>query len=260
MIWQLVLAAAWRSGGVGQSLALALGADIPGLKTFPSDVGCGVDVPSTTGALWCWLRHGDQGELVHQTLEVQRLVSDAFTLIDVIDAFQYGESLDLTGYEDGTENPTGDEALSAGFAKNPGGNLDGSSFVAVQKWQHDLELFSALPQSEQDDIFGRRKSNNEEFDDAPSSAHVKRTAQESFEPEAFVLRRSMPWADAAGQGLVFVAFGGSFNAFEAQLNRMLGHEDGIVDGLFRFTRPVSGSYYWCPPISDTGLNLAALGL
>ena len=31
-----------------------------------------------------------------------------------------------------------------------------------------------------------------------------------FTPEAFVVRRSMPWAGAEGEGLVFVAFGRSF--------------------------------------------------
>jgi len=54
---------------------------------------------------------------------------------------------------------------------------------------------------------GRRLEDNEELGDAPPYAHVKRTAQESFDPEAFVLRRSMPRADAEREGLVFVAFG-----------------------------------------------------
>ena len=78
---------------------------------------------------------------------------------------------------------------------------------------------------------------------------MKRTAQESFEPEAFVLRRSMPWTDASRAGLVFVAFGSNLDAFERQLHRMAGLDDGIVDGLFSFTRPLSGSYFWCPPVT-----------
>jgi putative iron-dependent peroxidase len=89
---------------------------------------------------------------------------------------------------------------------------------------------------------------------------VKRTAQETFDPEAFVLRRSMPWAEGARAGLVFVAFGRSFDAFEAQLNRMMGLEDGVTDALFRFTRPVTGAYYWCPPAKGARLDLRALGL
>lgn len=49
-----------------------------------------------------------------------------------------------------------------------------------------------MPRQQQDHTIGRERDSNEEIDDAPESAHVKRTTQESFEPEAFVLRRSMP--------------------------------------------------------------------
>lgn len=82
----------------------------------------------------------------------------------------------------------------------------------------------------------------------------------SFSPQAFVLRRSMPWADGNAGGLNFVAFGKSFDAFEAQLKRMVGAEDGVTDALFKFTRPVTGSYFWCPPMAKARLDLRALGL
>ena len=79
-------------------------------------------------------------------------------------------------------------------------------------------------------------------------------------PTAFIVRRSMPWADACQAGLVFVAFGNSFDAFDALLRRMVGAEDGIVDALFTFTRPISGSYFWCPPMKNGRLDLRAVGL
>ncbi len=244
--------------GVGRSLALALGAEVPGLRAFPSQVGGAVDLPATHGALWCWLRGDDRGELVHRTRAVRGALAGAFRPETTTDAFQHGPSLDLTGYEDGTENPRGEDAVAAALVAGRGVGRDGSSFVAVQRWVHDLDCFQALPQAEQDNVIGRRKNDNEELDDAPASAHVKRTAQESFAPEAFVLRRSMPWADACREGLVFVAFGRSFDAFEAQLRRMAGAEDGVVDALFRFTRPVSGGYFWCPPMAAGRLDFAAL--
>ena len=75
-----------------------------------------------------------------------------------------------------------------------------------------------------------------------------------------MLRRSMPWTEGQRAGLVFVAFGKSFDAFEVQLQRMIGAEDGITDALFRFTRPVTGAYFWCPPLHDGRLDLRALGL
>jgi putative iron-dependent peroxidase len=44
------------------------------------------------------------------------------------------------------------------------------------------------------------------------------------------------------------------------MNRMTGTDDGIIDALFRFTRPVTGSFFWCPPMSNGRLNLQAIGL
>jgi porphyrinogen peroxidase len=246
--------------GIGQSLALYLGRDIDGLRVFPGHAGAGFEVPSTPAALWCWIRGNDRGDILHRSRQVQRTAAPAFAVEEVIDAFQYRAALDLTGYEDGTENPQGNAAVEAALVSGHGPGADGSSFVAVQQWMHDLDLFESMPASERDDIIGRRQSDNEELAQAPEFAHVKRTAQESFEPEAFVLRRSMPWADEFGAGLHFVAFGKSFDAFEAQLLRMIGADDGIVDALFAFTRPVSGAYFWCPPLEDGRLDLRLVGM
>jgi len=141
-----------------------------------------------------------------------------------------------------------------------GTGLVGGSFAALQQWQHDWDAFERMVPAAQDAMIGRRRSDNEELGDAPESAHVKRTAQESFTPEAFVLRRSMPWAEGMRSGLMFAAFGCSFDAFEAQLRRMAGLEDGVVDALFQMSRPVTGAYVWCPPLRDGRLDLRAVGL
>lgn len=246
--------------GFGPTLVKRLGRDIAGLRAFPSLSGGGCEVPSTQADIWVWLRGEDRGRVVHRARAIERLLRPAFRCERVVDGFKYDRGLDLSGYEDGTENPKGEAAVAAVVVRGQGAALDGASFVAVQQWVHDLDHLAALPESEGDNIIGRRLSDNQELADAPPSAHVKRTAQESFEPEAFILRRSMPWADARGEGFMFVAFGKSLDAFEVQLRRMAGIEDGIVDGLFRFTRPTSGSYFWCPPVQDGKLKLSALGL
>jgi putative iron-dependent peroxidase len=246
--------------GLGQSLVLVLGCKIQGLRVFPHDPASGFDVPSTPAALWLWLRGDDRGQLVHLSRLVERTASPAFHLTQVIDAFRHGTGLDLTGYEDGTENPKGEAAIEASSVRGREPGLDGPSFVAVQQWIHDFDKFESMTAGEQDNSIGRRKSDNKELEEAPPAAHVKRTAQESFDPAAFVLRRSMPWADQQRAGLVFVSFGKSFDAFEAQLKRMEGIEDGISDALFKFTRPVSGSYFWCPPLKNERLDLSARSL
>jgi len=58
-----------------------------------------------------------------------------------------------------------------------------------------------------------------------------------------------------------VAFGCSLDAFETLLAHMVGANDGITDGLFGFTRPVTGSTFWCPPVGADGrLDVQALGV
>lgn len=244
--------------GLGQSLLMALDANIPSMRKMPEFTGKGIEVPTTPHALWCWIRGTDRGEILHKARTIRNKLSEAFDIDHTTDAFKYDASRDLTGYEDGTENPTGDDALAAALMHSDQAGLQGSSFVAVQQWVHDLDVFQAMSHSDQNNTFGRDQESNEELDDAPESAHVKRTAQEDFDPEAFVVRRSMPWANETEEGLVFVAFGKSFDAFEALMSRMIGADDGIVDALFNFTRPVSGSYFWCPPVKDGALDLTAV--
>ena len=178
--------------GLSSGLVQGMGRSIEGLRPFPSLRGPGCVVPSTQADLWCWVRGDDRGRITHAARALVRLLRPAFRCDRVVDGFKYDRGLDLTGYEDGTENPEGDDAVAAAIVLGAGQALDGSSFVAVQQWVHDLDHFEGLTQDERDNIIGRRMSDNEELDDAPDSAHVKRTAQESFDPQAFVVRRSMP--------------------------------------------------------------------
>ncbi|WDY60525.1 Dyp-type peroxidase [Pseudomonas sp. PSKL.D1] len=243
--------------GVGAPLVKALGREVPGLQPFPL-LGAVVENPSTQHALWLWLRGNERGDLLLQGQALEQLLAPALTLVDSVDGFLHRGGHDLTGYEDGTENPVEQDAIDAAIVADGQPGLVGSSFAAFQLWKHDLGYFKSLPQADQDNIIGRRLSDNEELDDAPESAHVKRTAQESFEPEAFMVRRSLAWADERGAGLAFVALGHSFAAFDAQLRRMSGLEDGIIDGLYRFSRPLTGGYYWCPPRGEAALDLSLL--
>jgi putative iron-dependent peroxidase len=241
--------------GFGLPLVRKLGADIAGLRVFPAMAGS-VAIPSYQRALWVFLDGKDRTATVDASQKVMALLEPAFVLDDYVDTFFYAGGRDLTGYEDGTENPKGDDAIEAAIVAD--GALAGSSFVAVQRWTHDLRHFRAHAPDRCDAIIGRSRESNEELDEAPATAHVKRSAQESFDPEAFMLRRSMPWAEGPAHGLEFIAFGKSFDAYEAVMKRMVGLEDGETDALFEFSTPVNGAYYWCPPAKDDRLDLTAL--
>lgn len=250
---------AWGVAGLGQPLMAALGKTVPGLHGFTVLSGPGCTSPATQQALWFLLSSSDRSQVFNITETLQALLAEAFVLDNAQDTFIYAGGRDLTGYEDGTENPKGDDAEVAALATGEAG-LQGSSFVAVQRWQHDLARFNAHPPEVRNAMIGRDKESNDELEDAPETAHVKRTAQEDYEPPAFMLRRSMPWIAGKDKGLEFIAFGHSLQAFEQVLQRMMGLEDGIVDALFDFSRPITGGYYWCPPVKDGKLNLELLGL
>lgn len=238
--------------GIGEPAVLALGKKIDGLRTFPAMAGAAVSVPSTQDALCFLLRGPDRGVLFDWTQQIRQIVGEAFVLTDVNDTFVYHGNKDLTRFEDGTENPQDEDAVAAAIRP------DGSSFLVVQRWVHDLTRFRSFDEERRDLIIGRRAETNEEIEDAPDSAHVKRSAQEDYDPPAFMVRRSMPWASGTAEGLEFIAHVESLDRFERVMRRMVGLDDGVVDALFQFSRPVTGGYYWCPPVKRDRLDLRAL--
>jgi len=245
--------------GIGEPLMRALERTVPGLETFPAMSGPAFAVPSTQQALWVFLRGESRGALFDATVKLRSMIDPAFELHDLMEPFVYAGGRDLTGYEDGTENPKGDKAAEAALVSGLKG-MAGSSFVAVQRWAHDLKHFEGYSQDRRDAIIGRRRDTNEELADAPASSHVKRTAQESYDPPAFMWRRSMPWAGTNEQGLEFIAYMNSPGRFNRMMRRMVGLEDGIADGLFKFSRALTGGYYWCPPVTGNQLDLSHLGM
>ena len=188
--------------GIGDTVIAASVGAVDGSREPPALQGRGVAVPVTPQAMWWWLRGVDRGDLLTQQRALEDAVGAAFAIDEVVDTFVHAGGRDLSGYEDGTENPDGDDAVAAALADGADG-VRGGSFVAVQRWRHDLRAFLSHGQAERDRMIGRRQHDNVELEDAPPSAHVKRTAQEDFSPEAFVWRRSMPPPPIDNLDLVF---------------------------------------------------------
>lgn len=238
--------------GLGPALA-----DVPGLRAFPDLDGPEASAPATQSDLWVWVRADSPGDAYDRATAVVAALRGAFVVEDELPTFLFRGGRDLTDYEDGTENPSGEAAAEAVWVSD--GPLAGSTFVAVQRWVHDLGVMARMSQAQRDHTIGRDQHSNEELADAPASAHVKRAAQESFDPPAFMLRRSMPWGGVREHGLLFVAFGQDLDRFERVLRRMLGLDDGVTDALFRYSRADAGGYYWCPPVVSGRLKIQVEG-
>ena len=111
--------------GFGEPLVKALGAQIPGLRSFPAVSGLGAHNPSTQQALWVWLHGVDRGELLLRSRAVEKALAPAFRLVQSTEGFRYKTGFDLTDYEDGTENPHDDAAVQAALTDS------GASFAAI---------------------------------------------------------------------------------------------------------------------------------
>ena len=85
-------------------------APLPGMRMFPALAGPAVAVPSTPVSLWCWLRGEDAGDLLHLGRSISRQLCPGVRAArrgGRIPPWSrtHGFGLDLSGYEDGIENP-----------------------------------------------------------------------------------------------------------------------------------------------------------
>ena len=223
--------------------------DVPaGLRDFTAVTGPdGFTMPATQHDIWVWASAGGADVV----WDVARAAAAAFgpvaTLATQQGAFTYRASRDISGFEDGTENPPLSEAPA--IASVPDGEPgEGGSVVLVQRWVHDLDAFHERTEEEQEAIIGRTKGSSEELDDAirPETSHISRVVIEEDGEELEIFRRSTSFGDVIEHGLVFVGFSGDATLLDRMLQRMVGN-DGPRDALTTWTTPVTGAYYYCPP-------------
>ena len=157
-------------------------------------------------------------------------------------SWPYRHDLDLTGFIDGTENPTLIEATDVVLVPDgePG---EGGTILLLQKWAHDATAWESLEMGTQEQIIGRRKSDSVELADKPSDSHVASTDQDTF---GRIFRRNMPYGTVTDHGTMFVGFCRDQHPLAAMLESMAGLTSGTPDALTRYTRPLTGAYYFVP--------------
>jgi putative iron-dependent peroxidase len=102
---------------------------------------------------------------------------------------------------------------------------------------------------------GRTKPDSVELDPQPPDSHVARTDQEKF---GNIFRRNMPYGTVTAHGTMFVGFSASQRPLKTMLESMAGVYDGMRDALTRYTKPVTGAYYFIPS-TDAILRFATIG-
>ena len=164
------------------------------------------------------------------------------TVAEETSSWPYRHDLDLTGFIDGTENPTLIEATDVVLVPegNPGA---GGTVLLLQKWAHDAREWESLPVGSQEGVIGRRKLDSVELEDKPPDSHVASTDQDVF---GHIFRRNMPYGTVTDHGTMFVGFCREQRPLAAMLDSMAGLTNGTRDALTRYTRPLTGAYYFVP--------------
>lgn len=220
-----------------------------GVRPFTDVVGPGGTVfPSTQDDLLVWFASATADRNLSSAWLARAALADVAELGSETPGFQYFDHLDLTGFEDGTENPKGAERDEVAFLPEgePGA---GGSFVLAQRWVHDLAAFERMPVADQEAVFGRTKDGSVELDPLPDGCHVERVVMEDDGgEEREIYRRSFPYGDTSELGLFFLAFSADHSTFHDMLRRMSGEADGTADRLLSVSRPVSGAYYFAPSV------------
>jgi putative iron-dependent peroxidase len=119
--------------------------------------------------------------------------------------------------------------------------------MLLQKWKHKVAEWEALPIDQQERIMGRTKLDSIELEKKPSDSHVARTDQDEF---GSIFRRNMPYGSVDSHGTMFVGFSADQKRLSRMLDSMAGIITGTRDALTRFTRPLSGSYYFVPSVES----------
>lgn len=209
----------------------------------------GYTMPATQRDLWVWVA----GHGYSTVYDVARMVVTALApvarLASEIVGWTYKESRDLTGFIDGTENPTLLAAPEVALLPDgaPGG---GGSVLLIQQWVHDTAAFEALSVAEQEKVIGRTKHESVELDEdvRGAAAHISRTVVEEDGKELHIFRRNSPFGTATHHGTMFIGFSRDQHRLARMLARMAGSEDGVRDALTYYTSPITGSYYFVPSV------------
>ena len=247
--------------GFGPGLLPDLTDDVPedfqGYVTIESEDGSGRQAKGTQEELLLWLNHDDKDKIWKAQYEARTALEGHMAVARETPTFIYGDSLDMTGFKDGTGNPADEDqpAVAVVADGNPGA---GGSHIIAQRWVHDLDAWNALSVDQQEKNFGRKKFPGIEKTDTQEAyshlSHVELREDGNHGAEASpkrneIARRSTPYAFHDGTvGLYFMAFCKDQAPLRERMRMMYGLDEanGVRDAMTDYSNPASGSFYFAP--------------
>jgi porphyrinogen peroxidase len=206
----------------------------------------GFVMPATQHDALVWLSGSAYDVLFDMARSVVSDLAGLASLADETASWPYRHDRDLTGFIDGSENPSLLDAPAAALIPEgvPGA---AGSILLLQKWKHKSSEWEALTVDRQEHIMGRSKLDSTEMENKPEDSHVARTDQDDF---GKIFRRNMPYGGVQDHGTMFVGFSAEQKRLSGMLDSMAGLVNGTRDALTRFTDPLTGAYYFVPSVES----------
>jgi putative iron-dependent peroxidase len=202
----------------------------------------GLVMPATQHDAVLWLSGGAYDVVFDTARGVIASLDGLASVAEETSSWPYRHDRDLTGFIDGTENPSLIDAPQVALIPDgrPGA---GGTILLLQKWVHDAAAWESLPAALQEQVIGRTKPDSVELEDQAPGSHVASTDQDRF---GKVFRRNMPYGTVTEHGTMFVGFSAEQRRLSAMLESMAGLAGGARDALTRYTRPLTGAFYFVP--------------
>ena len=220
----------------------------PGVEGFNKEIQGteGFVMPSTQHDALVWLSGSAYDVIFDMARSVIHDLAGRASLAEETSSWPYRHDRDLTGFIDGSENPT---LLDAPIAALLPEGVPGAAgtVLLLQKWKHKVAAWEALPIEKQEHVMGRTKLDSIELENKPPDSHVARTDQDEF---GNIFRRNMPYGSIDDHGTVFVGFSADQKRLSRMLESMAGLITGTRDALTSFTQPLTGSYYFVPSVES----------
>jgi putative iron-dependent peroxidase len=220
----------------------------PGLEGFNKEIQGteGFVMPSTQHDALVWLSGSAYDVIFDMARSIVHDLAGQASLGEETSSWSYRHDRDLTGFIDGSENPTLLDAPIAALLPEGVSGAAGTVLL-LQKWKHKAAAWEALPVDQQERIMGRTKLDSIELENKPADSHVARTDQDEF---GHIFRRNMPYGSVNDHGTMFVGFSADQKRLSRMLDSMAGRITGTRDALTRFTQPLTGSYYFVPSVES----------
>ncbi|MBY7666227.1 Dyp-type peroxidase [Vibrio anguillarum] len=172
-------------------------------------------------------------------------VAELVEMVDETYSFRYLDARDMTDFIDGTENPKAEKRQEVALITD--GEFAGGSYVMLQRFVHNLPAWNRLNVAAQEKVIGRTKPDSIELDNVPAASHVGRVDIKEEGKGLKIVRHSLPYGTVSGEhGLLFIAYCHTLHNFKVMLESMYGVADGKTDQLLRFTKAVTGAYFFAP--------------